>query len=163
MSKIGCNARYSDQNKDKSYWIWGISTNVWVPYALRAIKKLGSGWRLFGNNLPYLCLSGDAVSAYDLPDGVDLLEVGELRHHVLDGAAGGNCIKISFPGKSILRDYFQQNGTSQRPFLFLRISFPGRPISIQFIPAVGRWGPPWSRASARSAPPSRPTWGNGEM
>ena len=87
--------------------------------------------------MPYLCLSGDAVSAYDLPDGVDLLEVGELRHHVLDGAAGGNCIKISFPGKSILRDYFQQNTTSQRPFFpVLRFRFPGRPIFIQFIPGV---------------------------
>ena len=36
---------------------------------------------------PYLRLSGDAVSADDLPDGVDLLElVGELLHHVGDGA-----------------------------------------------------------------------------
>ena len=43
-------------------------------------------------------------------------------------AAGGNCIKIGLPGKLILRDYFQENRTSQRPFLLLRISFPGRPI-----------------------------------
>ena len=35
----------------------------------------------------YLRLSGDAVSADDLPDGVDLLELlGELLHHVGDGA-----------------------------------------------------------------------------
>ena len=32
--------------------------------------------------------------------------------------------KISLPGKSILRDYFQENRTSRRPFLLLRISFP---------------------------------------
>ena len=38
-------------------------------------------------------------------------------------------------GKSILRDYFQENRTSRRPFLLLRISFPGRPIFIQFVPA----------------------------
>ena len=39
-----------------------------------------------------------------------------------------NCIKIGLPGKSILRDYFQENRTSRRPFLVLRISFPRRPI-----------------------------------
>ena len=49
---------------------------------------------------------------------------------------GGNCIKIGLPGKSILRDYFQENMTSRRPFLLLRISFPGRPIFIQFIPGL---------------------------
>ena len=30
-------------------------------------------------------------------------------------AAGGNCIKIGLPGKSILKDYFQENRTSRRP------------------------------------------------
>ena len=54
--------------------------------------------------------------------------------------AGGNCIKMSLPGKSILGDYFQENGTSKRPFLSLRISFPGRPFYIQFVPAVRRRG-----------------------
>ena len=54
---------------------------------------------------------------------------GEVEHE-----AGGNCIKIGLPGKSILGDYFQENRTSQSPFLLLRISFPGRPIFIQFIP-----------------------------
>ena len=55
-----------------------------------------------------------------------------------------NCIKIGLLGKSILRDYFQENRTSRRPFLLLRISFPGRPIVIQFIPvaAVVVVGPP---------------------
>ena len=48
--------------------------------------------------------------------------------------AGGNCIKLGLPGKSILKDYFQENRTSLRPYLLLRISFPGRPIFIQFIP-----------------------------
>ena len=43
--------------------------------------------------------------------------------------------KIGLPGKSILRDYFQENRTSRRPFLLLRISFPGRPIFIQLPPA----------------------------
>ena len=47
---------------------------------------------------------------------------------------GGNCLKIGLPGKSILRDYFQEKWTSRRPFLLLRIHFPGRPIFIQFIP-----------------------------
>ena len=50
------------------------------------------------------------------------------------GSPGGNCIKIGLPGKSILRDYFQENMTSQRPFLLLRISFAGRLIFIQFVP-----------------------------
>ena len=42
--------------------------------------------------------------------------------------------KIGLPGKSILGDYFEENKTSRSPFLLLRISFPGRPIFIQFIP-----------------------------
>ena len=52
--------------------------------------------------------------------------------------SGGNCIKIGLPGKSILRDYFQENGTSRRHFLLLRISFPGRPIFIQLPPDLRR-------------------------
>ena len=48
-----------------------------------------------------------------------------------------NCIKIGLPGKSILGDYFQENRTSRRPFLLLRINFPGRPIFIQLVPEVG--------------------------
>ena len=52
-----------------------------------------------------------------------------------DGLESGmNCIKIGLPGKSILRYYFQENRTSRRPFLLLKISFPGRPILIQFVP-----------------------------
>ena len=42
--------------------------------------------------------------------------------------------KIGLPGKSIFGDYLQENRTSRRPFLLLRISFPGRPLFIQFIP-----------------------------
>ena len=77
----------------------------------------------------------------------ELLEIGDQRHHGEPDAqvagdvqragqlgTGGNCIKIGLPGKSILRYYFQENGTSRRPFLLLRIRFPGRPIFIQFIP-----------------------------
>ena len=41
---------------------------------------------------------------------------------------------IGLPGKSILGDY-KENMTAQRPFLLLRISFPGRPIFIQLPPA----------------------------
>ena len=48
--------------------------------------------------------------------------------------SGMNCIKIGLPGKSTPRDYFQESWTSRRPFLFLRISFPGRPIFIQLPP-----------------------------
>ena len=48
--------------------------------------------------------------------------------------SGGNCIKIGLPRKLILRDVFQENRTSRRPFLLPRISFPGRPICIQFVP-----------------------------
>ena len=48
--------------------------------------------------------------------------------------SGANCIKIGLPRRSILRDYFQENRTSRRPLLLLRISFPGRPIFIQLVP-----------------------------
>ena len=53
------------------------------------------------------------------------------------GPAGTNCIKIGLPGKLILGDYYQENWTSQRPFLLLRIHFPERPLFIQLPP-----GPP---------------------
>ena len=32
--------------------------------------------------------------------------------------------------------YFLENWTSRRPFLLLRISFPGRPIFIQIVPEL---------------------------
>ena len=51
---------------------------------------------------------------------------------------GTNCIKIGLPGKSILGDYYQEYRTSRKPFLLLRISFPGRPIFIQFPPERAR-------------------------
>ena len=63
-------------------------------------------------------------------------EAGERR--VRRAKPVANCIKIGLPGKSIFRDYFQENRTSVRPFLLLRISFPGRPIFILFIPAQVR-------------------------
>ena len=53
---------------------------------------------------------------------------------------GTNCIKIGLPGKLILRDHFQEkSGTSRRPFLLLRIRFPGRPIFKQLPP--DSWDP----------------------
>ena len=51
-----------------------------------------------------------------------------------DPVPGMNCIKIGLPRKSILRDYFQENMISQRPFLYRRISFTGRPIFTQLPP-----------------------------
>ena len=53
---------------------------------------------------------------------------------------GMNCIKKVLPGKSILGDFLQENITSRRPFLLLRIDFPGRPIFIQLSPELGRLG-----------------------
>ena len=63
-------------------------------------------------------------------------EVGLVARQV-SALAGANCIKIGLPGKSILEYYFQENRTSRRPFLLLRISFPGKPIFIQLVPARG--------------------------
>ena len=68
----------------------------------------------------------------DLEDEDDTDVDGRQRQH--RDHPGGNCIKIGLPGKSILRDYFQENRTSRRPFLLQRISFPGRPIFIQLPP-----------------------------
>ena len=42
--------------------------------------------------------------------------------------------KIGLPGKLFPGHYFQENRTSQRPFLLPRISFPGTPIFIQLPP-----------------------------
>ena len=58
----------------------------------------------------------------------------ETMKDVIGAYPGMNCIKIDLPGKLILRDYLQENRTSQRPFLLLRIDFPGRPIVIQLPP-----------------------------
>ena len=51
-------------------------------------------------------------------------------------AAGANCIKIGLPENRF--SYFQENRASRRPLILLRISFPGRPIFIQFVPAAVR-------------------------
>ena len=39
---------------------------------------------------------------------------------------GTNCIEIGLPGKSILRDFFQVNMTSRRPFLLTENQFSGK-------------------------------------
>ena len=67
-----------------------------------------------------------------------IFSISRCRHISVESpwGPGGNCIKIGLPGQSILGDYFQENITSPRPFLLLRISFPGRPIFIQFIPGA---------------------------
>ena len=44
--------------------------------------------------------------------------LGLLADRWLHWRPGGNCIKIGLPGKLILRDCFQVNMTSRRPFLF---------------------------------------------
>ena len=58
--------------------------------------------------------------------GIELLVVGQLEEPSVgiegrleqfgEELSGGNCIKIGLPGKSILEEYFQENGTSQRPY-----------------------------------------------
>ena len=62
--------------------------------------------------------------------------LNQLLEYQRDGQEGCICkdgiaprdqlYKIGLSGKSILGDYFQENRTSQRPFLLLRISFPGK-------------------------------------
>ena len=64
------------------------------------------------------------------------LPYGTQLHQTVEASIWANCTKIGLPGKSILGYYFQENRTSSRPFLLLRISFPGRPISIQFFPEL---------------------------
>ena len=75
-----------------------------------------------------------------------------------------NCIKIGLPGKLIIRDYFQENMTSQRPFLLLRISFPGRPIFIQLPPEVEAEAEPDGglELEGRRDPVRQPRQGHGE-
>ena len=59
---------------------------------------------------------------------------GRVHAGLQQRRTGTTCIKIGLPGKLILGDYFQENRTSRRPFLLLRICFPGRPIFIQLVP-----------------------------
>ena len=47
---------------------------------------------------------------------------------------GANCIKIGLPGKIDSRRLFPREKDFQRPFLLVRIRFPGRPIFIQLVP-----------------------------
>ena len=49
-----------------------------------------------------------------------------IASQLSDIDSGGNCMKIGLPGKLILGYYYQENRTSQRPFLLLRISFFGK-------------------------------------
>ena len=69
-------------------------------------------------------------------DSVARRDWGWKHEKGVEELAGMNCLKIVLPGKSILGDYFQENGTSRIPFLLLRISFPGRPIFIQLPPDI---------------------------
>ena len=101
-------------------------------------------------NILLSCFRKKDVCWYHNPFSIDVTGRLSRAEHPLDGVSGqsveeegeeddeadpgGNCIKIGLPGKSILGDYFQANVTSQRPFLLVRISFPGRPIFIQFVP-----------------------------
>ena len=78
--------------------------------------------------------------------------VGTCRRRRATMRTGTNCIKIGLPGKSIHRDYFQESMTSQRPFLLLKISFPGRPIFIQLPPGATASSsriPTWSSSRRR--------------
>ena len=67
-------------------------------------------------------------------------ELAAMRWALSNGVAslwiGTNCIKIGLPGKLILGDYFQENMTSWRPFLLVKISFPRRPIFIPLTPGL---------------------------
>ena len=60
--------------------------------------------------------------------------------------------KTCLPGKSVPKHYFQSEMTFRRPCLSLRISFPGRPIFIQFVPG---WtaSQTWTRWSPRTCAP----------
>ena len=87
---------------------------------------------LLSLGLRFIPLGGDGLG---VAEGV-VVAVVLLLELLPPGDPGGNCIKIGLPGKSILRDYSQENMTSRRPFLLLRIRFPGRPIFIQFVPGV---------------------------
>ena len=98
-------------------------------------------------------------SSSPLPDSHCVPRGGPFRPHTSPTSRscppgpGANCIIIGLPGKLILRDYFQENGTSRRrPLLLLRISFPGRPIFIQFIPGERSLGRKTPRASESSFP-----------
>ena len=99
------------------------------------------------------CFPGDesALAAVVVVDDEALLAAGEggerldgdvaaapalVQEGVVHREPGGNCIKIGLTGKSILRDCYQENRTSRRPFLLLRISFPGRTTFTQFIPGA---------------------------
>ena len=85
-----------------------------------------------------------------------------VGHQMRDAAVRDQLYKICLPGKSILRDYFQENVTSRRPFLLLLISFPGRPIFIQLppvpvhVPAVGAAALPERRGRRADEHPAVP-------
>ena len=50
---------------------------------------------------------------------------------VVNEAAGGNCIKIGLPGKSILRDYFQENRTSKARFIKAQIEIELQSFEVE--------------------------------
>ena len=100
---------------------------------------------------------------------ISIIVLGGFFFFCLLALPEGNCIKLGLPGKSILRDYFQENRIPRRPFLLLRIRFPGRPILIQFFPVciaspvelcphveVEELGHPGERAPHHGAPHAPP-------
>ena len=64
--------------------------------------------------------------------GVDPRAEGDGR-----AAAGGNCIEIGLPGKLILRDYFQENRSSNRPTI-IEDQFSGKTYFYTSHPRKGR-------------------------
>ena len=111
---------------------------VFVKYSLRPTARFSMPVCLPTFSFTPSALSMEATLALLSPPAASVSVEGTLkpsqRRMCSSSPTGGNCIKIGLPGKSILGDYFQENMTSQRPFLLLRISFPGRPIFIQFVP-----------------------------
>ena len=89
----------------------------------------------------------------DGAQGADVRVPREPRLHHRQAAAqplsGMNFIKIGLPGKSFSETNFQDNMTSRRPFLLLRISFPGRPIFMPFLPVLPLHEVPLHRHEAR--------------
>ena len=125
-----------------------LKPNLHLPFLLysaftSSLSYLGREIQIFPTLFAQLC-------SYFILDTPQIMHTSNLRksrsipvHLTVAGEEESSALpfrdqlyKIGLPGKSILRDHFRENRTFRRLFLLLRISFPGRPISIQLPPGA---------------------------
>ena len=86
--------------------------------AVRSVGRRGHGDTASGSAFEVTDDAGNKSTVYvksSSQQGAKKMFEGEYASLEAMERTGTNCIKIGLPGKSILRDYCQENRTSRRP------------------------------------------------